>query len=226
MIRAGAARKPASPSAIAAARPPTPACTNRWVGGLVSAKTLALPLDQLGDATKIIGSGPFVVAREVLAREIAFKAREDYAWGPPTSTHGGRAHLDGIKLIVTPEDILASRTVFVADDAAEARPLAEIGLRRGAERLVASGHAPPGSALDDIVRASDAHLGAPDEVIASLRADRTLARATDLAVQVHSVDPPHRHILHSIERVAGHVAPALGWPGAEAVRARPKLALA
>ena len=72
--------------------------------GLVSLKTLALPFDQLGDATKIVGSGPFVVARETLSREIAFTAREDYAWGPPRSSHGGRAYLDGITLIVTPED--------------------------------------------------------------------------------------------------------------------------
>ena len=30
--------------------------------GLVSLATLGLPFDELGDATKIIGSGPFVVA--------------------------------------------------------------------------------------------------------------------------------------------------------------------
>ena len=122
--------------------------------------------------------------------------------------------------------ILASRSVFVADDAGDARRLAESGLRRGAERLVAAGHAPPGETLDDLIQAFDVHLGTPDQVIASLRADRTLMRATDLAVQVHSVDPPHRHILRSIELVAAHVAPALGWPGRAATRARPKFALA
>ena len=57
----------------------------------------------------------------------------------------------------------------------------------------------------------DAHVGTPDEVIASLRADSALARATDVAVQVHSIDPPHPFILRSIELVAGAVAPALGW---------------
>ena len=107
--------------------------------------------------------------------------------------------------------ILASRTVFVADDRGQARRLAEAGLRRGAKRLVAGGHAAPGDALDDIVRAFDVHLGAPDDVIASLLADPILDRATDLAVQVHAADPPHRHILRSIELVAERVAPALGW---------------
>jgi hypothetical protein len=44
-----------------------------------------------------------------------------------------------------------------------------------------------------------------------LQADSTLARATDMTVQSHSIDPPHQFILRSIELVAGAVAPALGW---------------
>ena len=72
--------------------------------GLVSLKTLALPFDALGDATKIIGSGPFVVKSEVLGRELVMEARKDYKWGPVKLAHQGRAHLDGIKYVVTPED--------------------------------------------------------------------------------------------------------------------------
>jgi len=35
---------------------------------------------------------------------------------------------------------------------------------------------------------------------------------------MHSIDPPHSHILRSIELVAQVVAPALGWqPAAAAV---------
>lgn len=72
--------------------------------GLVSLKTLALPFEALGDATKIVGSGPFVVKSEVLGREIVMEARKDYAWGPMKMAHQGRANLDGIKYVVTPED--------------------------------------------------------------------------------------------------------------------------
>ena len=72
--------------------------------GLVSLKTLALPFDALGDATKIIGSGPFVVKSEVLGRELVMEARKDYKWGPAKLAHQGRANLDGIKYVVTPED--------------------------------------------------------------------------------------------------------------------------
>jgi peptide/nickel transport system substrate-binding protein len=72
--------------------------------GLVSLGTLALPYEALGDATKIIGSGPFVVTSETLGRELTLKARADYSWGPAKLAHQGRAYLDEIKYIITPED--------------------------------------------------------------------------------------------------------------------------
>jgi hypothetical protein len=65
--------------------------------------------------------------------------------------------------------------------------------------------------VHDQIAAMDIHIGNPDDVIASLRADMSLARATDLTVQSHSIDPPHPLILRSIELVATVVAPALGW---------------
>lgn len=72
--------------------------------GLVSLKTLELPFEQLGDATKIIGSGPFVVEAETLGKTLDLKVREDYNWGPARLAHQGRAHLDGVKYIITGED--------------------------------------------------------------------------------------------------------------------------
>jgi putative FMN-dependent luciferase-like monooxygenase len=107
--------------------------------------------------------------------------------------------------------ILASRTVFVADDHAEALRLAEIGLGRHRARLARLGRATPDGSSLAMIGAMDAHVGAPDEVVASLQRDSALARATDVAVQVHSIDPPHPFTLRSIELVADAVAPALGW---------------
>ncbi len=72
--------------------------------GLVSLATLALPYEALGDATKIIGSGPFVVASETLGRELTLTSRKDYNWGPTKLAHQGPAFLDSIKYIITPED--------------------------------------------------------------------------------------------------------------------------
>ncbi|MBD9559649.1 TIGR04028 family ABC transporter substrate-binding protein [Ensifer sp. ENS03] len=87
--------------------------------GLVAASTLALPLEELGDATKIIGSGPFVVESETIGKELNLKARDEYNWGPAKLEHQGRAYLDGIKYIITGEDsvrigaLLAGQADFI-----------------------------------------------------------------------------------------------------------------
>lgn len=107
--------------------------------------------------------------------------------------------------------ILASRTVFVADDRKEAMRFAEAGLERQRERLIRTGRAAASGSVGDLIGAFNVHLGTPDDVIASLQADSALARSTDFTVQVHSIDPPHPFILRSIELVAEVVAPALGW---------------
>ncbi|ARO14375.1 ABC transporter periplasmic protein [Ketogulonicigenium robustum] len=72
--------------------------------GIVSPQTLDHPFDDLGDATKIIGSGPFVISGEVLGKEVDFTARPDYNWAPASWGHTGAAYLDGIKMLIAPED--------------------------------------------------------------------------------------------------------------------------
>jgi putative FMN-dependent luciferase-like monooxygenase len=110
--------------------------------------------------------------------------------------------------------ILGSRSVFVADNRQEALHYAEIGLGKMVKHFAAKGHDLGGGSLADIIKALDVHVGSPEDVIESLAADTALARVTDLAFQVHSVDPPHPQILRSIELVAERVAPALGWTDA------------
>jgi putative FMN-dependent luciferase-like monooxygenase len=120
------------------------------------------------------------------------------------------AYLTALPTGRTPR-ILASRSVFVADSRTEALRFAEIGLGRFADRLRHEGRPVPAGSLEQMIAAFDLHIGTPQEVIESLGADRSLDHATDLAVQVHSVDPPHAFILRSIELVAHEVGPALGW---------------
>ncbi|MEU5725491.1 putative FMN-dependent luciferase-like monooxygenase [Micromonospora sp. NPDC047738] len=110
-----------------------------------------------------------------------------------------------------PPRIMASRTAFVADSRAEALRLAEAGLGRAARQFKAKGHPVPDGGVEQLIAAFDVHVGTPDDVLASLQADPTLQRATDLVFQVHSVDPPHPFVLRSIELLATEVAPALGW---------------
>lgn len=126
------------------------------------------------------------------------------------------AYLEALPAAVAPR-VTASRTVFVADDRADALRFAEVGLRRAVEGFRRAGQHIPGDTLDEFIAATDTHLGTPDEVAASLAADTTLARATEVAFQVHSVDAPPEHVLRSIELFATEVAPALGWAAREAV---------
>jgi peptide/nickel transport system substrate-binding protein len=71
--------------------------------GIVALSTISRPLEQFGSAVNIIGSGPFVISGETLGKEINLKAREDYNWAPKNFSHQGRAYLDGIKWVITPE---------------------------------------------------------------------------------------------------------------------------
>lgn len=92
------------------------------------------------------------------------------------------AYLAALPNGVTPR-ITASRNIFVA----ESRAIVE---------------------ATDLTQ-PDVHVGTPDEVIASLLADRTLRHADEIAFQVPDVHTPHELILRSIELFATEVAPAL-----------------
>ncbi|MFF2277779.1 putative FMN-dependent luciferase-like monooxygenase [Agromyces sp. NPDC058126] len=120
------------------------------------------------------------------------------------------AYLEALPHGVPPR-ILASRTLFVADSREEARRYAEIGLRRAAVGFTRMGQPPAGDTLDELIAAYDTHVGTVDEVIESLSRDAVAAQASEVAFQVHSVDPPHELVLRSIELIAREVAPALGW---------------
>ncbi len=118
------------------------------------------------------------------------------------------AYLDALPSGVAPR-ILASRTAFVADSDAYALKVAEPGLTRQAQQHQAAGHALIGDTVTDHVRQFDAHIGAPQTVLASLAQDSVLARATDISFQVHSVEPSHQDTLRSIELIAEQIAPHL-----------------
>ncbi|MEG1212602.1 MAG: putative FMN-dependent luciferase-like monooxygenase [Leclercia sp.] len=118
------------------------------------------------------------------------------------------AYLNALPSGVAPR-ILASRTAFVADSDAYALKVAEPGLTRQAQQHRAGGHGVTGDTVTDYIQQFDAHIGAPQTVLASLRQDSALARATDISFQVHSVEPSHQDTLRSIELIAEQIAPHL-----------------
>jgi len=140
--------------------------------GLVSLKTLELPFDQTGDATKIIGSGPFVVASENLGKELVLQVREDYDWAPQKFAHQGRAYLDGIRFLTVPEDNVRIGAL-IAGQAHFIRYLEAYD----EERVAASGltiYAPSTRGVNNNL------IFRPDnELVADVKVRRALLHATD-----------------------------------------------
>ena len=118
------------------------------------------------------------------------------------------------------ERILASRTIFVADTTAEAYRWAEAGLRAAVATTPRTfgARAAADASIEELIAATDSFVGSPQQVAEALAADATLAHATEVSAQVHSVDAPHAQVLRSLELLATRVAPALGWNDATAER--------
>ena len=74
--------------------------------GLLSDATLDKSTEGYGpgNATTVIGSGPFVISDEKVGTEIVLTARDDYDWAPPSLEHQGRALLDSVTYSVAGED--------------------------------------------------------------------------------------------------------------------------
>jgi putative FMN-dependent luciferase-like monooxygenase len=132
------------------------------------------------------------------------------------------AYLANLPREIAPR-IVASRTLLVADSREEARRYAASGLKKAAAGLAKGGHRFESDDLDDLIAATDTHVGTVEDVLESLSRDTTLPRVTDIVFQVHSVDPPHEVTLRSIELIASRVAPQLGWVQSE--KTTPRLTL-
>lgn len=118
-----------------------------------------------------------------------------------------------------PFRVLASRTAVVVDEEDRARALELAG--PGLRLLAATMHGVDAErfSIHELARLTDTHIGTPDEVAASLAADRAIAASTDVSFQVHSVDAPHEMTLRSLELLATEVAPRLGYSvGDDAIR--------
>jgi putative FMN-dependent luciferase-like monooxygenase len=113
-----------------------------------------------------------------------------------------------------------SRSLYVAPTRAEAIADAADGIRRHAQQMSHRTRLSAGLTVEELLTRADVHIGSPEDVIASLRADRLLSVATDLILQVHPVDPPLDKTVRSLRLVAAEVAPALGWRAARSGGAR------
>jgi putative FMN-dependent luciferase-like monooxygenase len=145
-------------------------------------------------------------------------------WTDPTSPELQEAVVDAY-LAALPDGveprILASRSALVIDTEEEAARWVRRGIDRGRTFVDAQGlEVPAGVSETELLAWLDIHIGTPEQVLATLRTDTILARATDVAFQPHPIDPPHETVLRSIELIAAEVAPELlDWAPAQPVPA-------
>jgi putative FMN-dependent luciferase-like monooxygenase len=105
--------------------------------------------------------------------------------------------------------ILASRTLVVTDTELEAERYLHAAWQRYLARPVIPGFSVAADDAPTWARRTDTHIGTPDQVVASLVADPVIAQSTEVAFQVHSIDPGHDATMRSLELIAQWVAPAL-----------------
>ncbi|MBZ8178258.1 TIGR04028 family ABC transporter substrate-binding protein [Corynebacterium poyangense] len=79
--------------------------TSSYNAGLVANSTLDGSDTDFapGSATKVIGSGPFVISEEDLGSRLVLTARKDYRWAPSVLAHQGPAYLEKINYILASE---------------------------------------------------------------------------------------------------------------------------
>lgn len=148
--------------------------------GIVSPATLDRRFEELGDATKIIGSGPFVVASEQLGRELVLVSRKDYAWAPASSANQGRSYLDEIRFIVTSEDSVRIGALLAgqADVIRQVQAYDEQQVEKAGYRI----YAPPTRGVNNSVSFR------PDNPrVADVRVRRALLHATNTKEIVESL---------------------------------------
>jgi putative FMN-dependent luciferase-like monooxygenase len=104
-----------------------------------------------------------------------------------------------------------SRTVYAAADRATALAQMAPGVAAWTDTLIGRGSFPRGLSQEEMFARHFIHFGSPEEVVASICADRLLPLSTDLICQVQPGSPTQDQILRSLELVAREVAPALGW---------------
>ncbi|NTF96054.1 ABC transporter substrate-binding protein [Rhizobium rhizogenes] len=101
--------------------------------------SLNLPANELGDLSKQIGSGPFVVESWRENDGVVLRKRPDYNWGPTAINHSGPASLDRIIFKVVREAALRSTALEAgqADVVLNIPPQELAGLRKKGFTVIA-----------------------------------------------------------------------------------------
>lgn len=104
-----------------------------------------------------------------------------------------------------------SRAIYPAADRATALTEIREGLLREMAPRIQRGQIAAGLPLERYCAALNLAYGHPDEVAATLAADRVLPYTNDLILQFNPTKPPLHRALQMLEQTATQIAPALGW---------------
>ena len=110
-----------------------------------------------------------------------------------------------------------SRGIYPAADRATALAEVRAGVLREMEPRIKRGQLAAGLPLERYCAAMNLAYGHPEEIAATLGADRVLLHTTDLILQFNPVKPPLNQALRMLEQTATQIAPALGWQPATAL---------
>jgi alkanesulfonate monooxygenase SsuD/methylene tetrahydromethanopterin reductase-like flavin-dependent oxidoreductase (luciferase family) len=153
-----------------------------------------------GGATKIARNG-----NGLLLARTAFQSNEptDLAQLPVA-----QAYLDEVS---REPRIGLSRAVYPAADRRTAMAHMQSGVAEYVDTMIKRGFFPAGLTQEEYFARSHIHYGHPEQVVASLRADKILPFTTELICQVQPGHPTPDQIVTALERIAAEVAPELGW---------------
>ncbi|MEO7913231.1 MAG: LLM class flavin-dependent oxidoreductase [Roseiflexaceae bacterium] len=107
--------------------------------------------------------------------------------------------------------IALSRGIYLAADKRTALAELRDDMLRFSERLAQQRQIPPPTSIEQICQQWHIAYGHPDQIAATLAADRIMPFATDLIVQFNPMTPPLKQAIWMLEQVATRIAPALGW---------------
>lgn len=151
------------------------------VGAAIVAKATAeLPYEEQCQLENLVATGPFTVGDIVPEQQYSLAVRKDYDWAPEVSEHQGRAYLDAIEIIVTPEDNV--RTGALTAGQADAIRGVQV---YDADALTASGaevHYAPTNGVNPQFA-----LRWSNPLLADVRVRQALQKATDTAAIVETV---------------------------------------
>lgn len=151
------------------------------VGSAIVAKSTAeLPYEEQCQLENLVATGPFTVGEVVPEQKYSLAVREDYDWAPEVSEHQGRAYLDAVEIIVTPEDNV--RTGALTAGQADAIRAVQV---YDADALTAAGngvHYAPTNGVNPQFA-----LRWTNPLLADLRVRQALQKATDTAAIVDTI---------------------------------------